>query len=153
MALKLVEKVLGFMGFEEEAVEEEEEKLRSHESVQEEQPWQKKRGKEREKSNVISMHSQRQVKVVVVEPRIFDEAEGIAENLKNRRPVIVNLEQAETDLAKRILDFVSGATYALNGRQQKVGSGIFLFVPSNMDISTDCKDQSSEKSMFLKMRL
>ncbi len=153
MALKLVEKVLGFMGFEEEAIEEEEEKLRSHERVQEEQPWQKKKGKERDKSNVISMHSQRQVKVVVVEPRIYDEAEGIAENLKNRRPVIVNLEQAESDLAKRILDFVSGATYALNGRQQKVGNGIFLFVPSNMDISTDCKDQNREKSMFLKMRL
>ncbi len=152
MALKLVDKVLGFMGFEEETVEEEE-KLRSHEEIQDEQPWQKKKNRERDRSNVISMHAQRQVKVIVVEPRSFDEAKGITDNLKNRRPVIVNLEQAEPDLAKRVVDFVSGATYALNGSQQKVGNGIFLFVPNNMDITSDLKDQNREKNMFLKMRL
>jgi len=143
MAAKLVDKVLSFMGFEEDVVEEEK---HDHEETREEHPWQKK--KEKEKATVFNLHSQRQVHVVVVEPRAFDEVQGITDNLKNRCPVIVNLEQAEPDLAKRVVDFVSGATYALNGSLQKVGSGIFLFVPNNMDISTDLKNQSKEKGMF-----
>ena len=131
MAVKLVDKVLSFMGFEEEAVEEETKFGREEEP--EEQPW-------------------RQVRVVVVEPKSFDEVKDIAENLKNRRPVIVNLEQATPELARRVVDFVMGASFALNGSQQKVGSGIFLFVPSNMDISSELKDQSREKGMFSWMR-
>ena len=89
---------------------------------------------------------------MVVEPKVFDEVKDIAENLKNRRPVIVNLEQATPELARRVVDFVMGASYALNGSQQKVGSGIFLFVPSNMDISSELKEQGREKGMFSWMR-
>jgi len=149
MALKLVDKMLGFIGFEEEPLEEEENRGRD-ETPEEQQPWQRKRGKdkEKEKGAVLNLHTQRQVKVVVVEPRSFDEVQGIVDNLKNRRPVIVNLEQAEPDLAKRVVDFATGATYALNGSSQKVGSSIFLFVPNNVDIASDLKDQNKEKGIF-----
>ncbi|MCL6635639.1 MAG: cell division protein SepF, partial [Peptococcaceae bacterium] len=92
------------------------------------------------------------MRVVVLEPRSFDEAQGIADNLKNRRPVIVNLEHAETDLAKRVLDFMIGATYALNGAMQKVGSGIFLCVPNNVDIASELKEQVRDKGLFSWMR-
>lgn len=143
--MKIVDKMLNFMGFEEE-VEEEEKNV--HEEPREEQSWMKKK----EKGTVISMHAQRQVRVVVVEPRSFEEVKGITDNIKNRRPVIVNLEQAEAELAQRVVDFISGATYALNGSMQKVGSGIFLFVPNNMDISSDYKDQSKGKGMFANVR-
>lgn len=148
MAIKLMDKMLGFMGFEEENVEEEE--RHGSEESHEEQPWQRK--KDKDKGAVLSLHTQRQVRVVVVEPRSFDEVQGITDNLKNRRPVIVNLEQAESDLAKRVVDFVSGATYALNGSLQKVGNGIFLFVPNNIDIASELKDQNREKGMFSWMR-
>lgn len=151
MAPKLVDKVLGFIGFEEEPVEEEEKRGRD-EATEEQQPWQRKREKDREKGAVLNLHTQRQVKVVVVEPRSFDEVQGIADNLKNRRPVIVNLEQAEPDLAKRVVDFATGATYALNGSSQKVGGSIFLFVPNNVDIASDLKDQNKEKGIFSWMR-
>lgn len=150
MAIKLMDKVLGFMGFEEENAEEDEK--RSHEEAHEEQPWLKKREKDKDKGAILSLHAQRQVRVVVVEPRSFDEVQGITDNLKNRRPVIVNLEQAEPELAKRVVDFVSGATYALNGSLQKVGSGIFLFVPNNVDIANELRDQNKEKGIFSWMR-
>lgn len=150
MAIKLVDKVLGFMGFEEEYVEEE--GKNALEESHEEQPWHRKKDRDKDKGTVLSLHAQRQVRVVVVEPRSFDEVQGITDNLKNRRPVIVNLEQAEPELAKRIVDFVSGATYALNGNLQKVGSGIFLFVPNNMDIASDLKDPNREKGIFPWMR-
>lgn len=130
------------MGFEEEVPEEEEKNVL--EEPREEKPWTKKK----EKGTVISMHAQRQVRVVVVEPRSFEEVKGITDNLKNRRPIIVNLEQADAGLAQRVVDFLSGATYALNGSMQKVGSGIFLFVPNNMDISSDYKDLGRGKGMF-----
>jgi cell division inhibitor SepF len=97
---------------------------------------------------VVSLqHAQRQVRVVVVEPRSFEEVKEITDNLKNRRPVILNLEQADAELARRVVDFVIGATYALNGSQQKVGNGVFLFVPANMDIASELKE-SRDKGIF-----
>ncbi|AEG14768.1 Cell division protein sepF [Desulfofundulus kuznetsovii DSM 6115] len=138
MAKKLVDKVLGFMGFEEEPLEEEEkERFREEDSV----PQVKRKGQ------VFSLHTQRQVRVIVAEPRAFEDVQSIAEHLKNRRPVVVNLERAESELARRVVDFVSGATYALNGNMQKVGNGIFLFVPSNMDIAGDIKEYG-ERGIF-----
>jgi len=148
--MKIVDKVLNFMGFEEEVIEEEEKNVRVE--PREEQPWKKKKDKEKEKGTVISMHAQRQIRVVVAEPGSFEEVKGITDNIKNRRPVIINLEQADAALAQRVVDFLTGATYALNGSMQKVGSGIFLFVPNNMDISGDYKDLGKGKGMFANAR-
>jgi cell division inhibitor SepF len=143
MAKKLVDKVMGFIGFDDEFSDEED--------LTEDRSWQDKeetRFSGGKKGQVVKLHSQRQVKVVVAEPRVFEEVQGIADNLKNRCPVIINLEKAEPELAKRVVDFVSGAAYALNGTMQKVGSGMFLFVPNNMDISNELRDQLREKGMF-----
>ena len=148
--MKIVDKVLNFMGFEEEVIEEEEKNVRVE--PREEQPWKKKKDKEKEKGTVISMHAQRQIRVVVAEPGSFEEVKGITDNIKNRRPVIINLEQADAALAQRVVDFLTGATYALNGSMQKVGSGIFLFVPNNMDISGDYKDLGKGKGLFANAR-
>ncbi|MEW6182652.1 MAG: cell division protein SepF [Bacillota bacterium] len=138
MAKKLVDKVLGFIGFEDEQ-EEEQTAVDSQENL-----FRAKKG------SVVSLHSQRQLRVVVCEPRSFDDAQEIADHLKNRRPVVVNLERVETDLARRVVDFISGAVYALGGNVQKVGNGIFLFAPNNVDIAAEAKE--TEKSLFPWMR-
>ncbi|HVJ48214.1 cell division protein SepF [Desulfitobacterium sp.] len=137
---KIFDKVIGIMGFADDEVDEElmEEEEREKE-VQEGRP------SSRKGAQVVSIHSQKQVKVVVLEPTTFDESQNIADQLKNRRPVIVNLENVDHNLAKRIVDFVSGATYALGGNMQKVGQGIFLFVPNNVDISGESREDSKEK--------
>lgn len=134
MSKRLVDKVLGFIGFEDEPYED---------RVQAEPQDALLRGK---KGAVVSLHTQRQMRVMVSEPRSFDDAQEIADHLRNRRPVIVNLERVETELARRVVDFVSGAAYALSGSVQKVGGGIFLFAPNNVDISKEGKD--SEKGIF-----
>lgn len=124
-----MDRVLHFMGFEEEAPEQlQEERLTD------------KAAESRRKATVVNLHAQRQVRVVVVEPKSFDHAQSIVENLKARRPVIVNLEYVETEVARRIVDFVSGAALALSGSQQKVGGGIFLFVPNNVEIEGEAKE-------------
>lgn len=142
---KLLDKVIGIMGFSEEEmeddfIEEEEKEVVDRDEVR---PTSTRKG-----AQVVSIHTQKQIKVVVMEPTAFEESQNIADQLKNRRPVIVNLENAERNLAKRIVDFVSGTTYALGGNMQKVGNGIFLFVPNNVDISGEMKDDLKEKGFF-----
>lgn len=143
---KLFDKVIGIMGFADEDLEEDyfEEEEEKEEVVREEQ----RTTSNRKGAQVVSIHTQKQIKVVVMEPQSFEDSQNIADQLKNRRPVIVNLENAEHNLAKRIVDFVSGATYALGGNMQKVGNGIFLFVPNNVDISGEMKDDFKEKGFF-----
>ncbi len=143
---KIMDKVLGFMGFEEEEVEilEEEDMAVNDEDG----------GKKKKSGTLFSLHSQKNIRVVVCEPKVFEDCQTIADNLKNRRPVIVNLEEADKELAKRVVDFVSGTTYALNGGTQKVGNGIFLFVPSNMDIASETREaeKDKEKGLFTWVR-
>ena len=76
------------------------------------------------------------VKVIVVEPRSFEEVQTIVDQMKARRPVILNLESLDKDLAQKILNFLNGAIYALNGETQRVSAGIFFFAPPGVDVST-----------------
>ena len=140
---KLIDKVIGIMGFSDEEPEEDifQENEREKNSQEEVRSG-------RKNTQVVSIHSQKQMRVVVMEPSSFEEAQNIADQLKSRRPVIVNLENAEKMLAKRIVDFISGTTYALNGNMQKVGNSIFLFVPTNVDISGEMRDELKDKGLF-----
>jgi cell division inhibitor SepF len=96
-----------------------------------------------ERENVISMQDKTlkaitsQFKIVVIEPKTFDECPKLVDSLKSRKPVIINLEKMETDTARKIFDFLSGATYALNGNVQKIANNIFVFLPENVDVSTN----------------
>lgn len=74
-------------------------------------------------------------KMVIIEPKNFDECPKLVDNLKGRKPVIINLEKIESDMARKIFDFLSGATYALNGNVQKIANNIFVFAPENVDIT------------------
>ena len=140
MAKKIMDKVLGIMGLDDDE-KEVEEVFEEHENNQSKNA--KKSGQ------VLSIHSQKQMRVVVMEPKSFEDSQAIADNLKNRRPVIVNLDHLDCEVAKRVIDFCSGTTYALNGSLQKVGNGIYLFVPNNVDIAAEIKeDERGSKSVF-----
>jgi len=102
------------------------------------------------KQNVVSLQSvQKTSKVVLFEPRVYAEAQEIADHLKSRRAVVVNLQRIQHDQAKRIVDFLSGTVYAIGGDIQQVGSKIFLCTPDNVDvtgsISVVPEDESSIK--------
>lgn len=142
---KLIDRVIGIMGFADD--EEQEDRFEEKEKDSEKSTHEEVRTN-RKNAQVVSIHSQKQMRVVVMEPKSFEEAQNIADQLKTRRPVIVNLENAEKVLAKRIVDFISGTTYALNGNMQKVGNGIFLFVPNNVDISGEMRDELKDKGLF-----
>jgi len=76
-----------------------------------------------------------QLKMVVKEPHGYDECPDMVDNLKAKKPLVINLEHLETDVARKIFDFLSGATYALNGNVQKVANNIFVFSPDNVDVA------------------
>ena len=80
-------------------------------------------------------------RLVVIEPRGFEDCPRLVDNLKARKPVIINLENLEQDIARKIFDFLSGATYALNGNVQKVANDIFVFAPENVDIAGNMENK------------
>lgn len=89
-----------------------------------------------QKNNIVSLQSvQKSSKVVLIEPRVYAEAQDIADQLKNRRAVVVNLQRIDRDQAKRIVDFLSGTVYAIGGDIQKIGTDIFLCTPDNIEVS------------------
>lgn len=96
--------------------------------------------------NVVSLQSiQKTSKVILLEPRVYSEAQEIADHLKNRKAVIVNLQRIEHDQAKRIVDFLSGTVYAIGGDIQKIGASIFLCTPDNVEISGNISELVQEQ--------
>ena len=81
-----------------------------------------------------SMNQSGPFKMVVIEPKSLDECRKLVDNLRARKPVIINLERVETDLARKMFDFLGGATYALSGTVQRINQNIYIFAPKNVDI-------------------
>ncbi len=88
-------------------------------------------------------------KMILLEPRAYSESQQIADHLKNRNSVVVNLKRVTSDQAKRIIDFLSGTIYAIGGSMEKIGVGIYLCTPKNVSvqgkITEDNKDSKDKK--------
>ena len=80
------------------------------------------------------------MKVVIVEPKAFEDSENIANQLRDMRPVVINFENTDPHEAARIVDFVSGATFALDGKLEKIGKDIFICVPVNVTVDYTDKE-------------
>ena len=107
--------------------------LTENDEIGEEQPSQSKQ----DQSKIVSINRsnrQKKFKVIFHNPSSFDEVEEIVDDLKNNKAVIINLEDKDHNMARRFIDFVSGAVYGLNGNIQKIGSGVFIFTPNNIKI-------------------
>jgi cell division inhibitor SepF len=104
------------------------------------------------KNNVVSIHSQKNARVVLTEPRSYDEAQEIADQLKSRRSVVVNLQRVRREQAIRIVDFLSGTVYALGGHISKLGPDIFLCTPDSVEVSGTITEMLSEDADYPKMR-
>ncbi len=90
-----------------------------------------------------------QMKVMVIEPVSFDDAQQVADHIRNHKPVVVNFENTNGDIAKRIIDFISGTTYALSGDIKKVGKNVFMCAPDNVSVnfSEETKKQPQNTTM------
>lgn len=128
------------MGAEDEDIEEYDDENEEYDDEEELEP----RGLfGRKNSKVVNMSQQ--VRMVIMQPTNFEQAENICDLLKEKKSVIINLEYVNKDIARRIIDVVSGAAHALDGHMQKVSSSIFLVAPYNYDISSDSREETRSK--------
>ena len=99
---------------------------------------------------VVNIHTNSQMKVVIAEPKKYDDVTIIADHLRQRRAVIVNLEsvEEEPEVKKSIYYFISGAVYILDGSMQKVSKSIFILAPNNVDIDANIKKELESKAFF-----
>ena len=117
--------------------------------VQEEEPEENRQ----QADNVVDFKNKAktasQMKVMVIEPVSFDDAQQVADHIRNHKPIVVNFENTNGDIAKRIIDFISGTTYALSGDIKKVGKNVFMCAPDNVSVnfSEETKKQPQNTTM------
>jgi len=96
----------------------------------------------------VGARSNGDVQVHLVVPKSFNDAQQIADKFKNSIPVILNLQGSDTDLSKRLIDFASGLTYALDGGMQRIADKVFMLTPRNVEISAEERARLIEKGFF-----
>jgi len=106
--------------------------------------------KERPRGTIISLPQRQKAEIVIVEPNSFGEAREIAEILKQKKSIIINMRKAEKELARRIIDFLSGISCAIDGQVQQITDMIFLFTPGNIEVVCPFnknKEKDKERTM------
>ena len=98
---------------------------------------------------VVNIHATTQFQVVLVKPEKYEEAAGIADNLNEKRTVVLNLEATSKDIARRLLDFLSGVAYANNGQIKRVANSTYIITPYNVDVMGDLIDELESNGMFM----
>ena len=140
MAGSIMNKVLELFSSNEEE-EEEEEVLNNRgyntEEEEEEEETEGKRFFGNRRAKVVNMPQAQQIKMVISQPTSFEQSEEICQYLKEKKSCIVNLEYVNKDVARRIVDFISGGVYSLDAHIQKVSNSIFLIAPTNYEISNE----------------
>lgn len=99
-------------------------------------------------NKVVNINATAQLQVVLVKPDKFENAAEIADHLKDKRTVVINLEQTNKEIARRLLDFLSGVAYAYQGKFQKIASNTFLITPYNVGIMGDIIDELESNGLY-----
>ena len=141
MSGAIMNKVWGFLGMDPARDnEEDEEEVDNYEEKDIEEEIEEPEDRKifgRRNNKVVSMPQVQQVKMAICQPTSFEQAEDICDLLKEKKSIIINLEYVNKDVARWIVDVVSGAVHALDGHIQKVSNALFLIAPFNYDITSD----------------
>ena len=100
------------------------------------------------RGKVVNIHATTQLKVVLVKPERFENASEIADHLKERRTVVINLESTHKDIARRLVDFLSGVAYAGEGKIKKVAANTYIITPYHVDIEGDLIDELENNGLY-----
>ena len=99
-------------------------------------------------NKVVNIHATTQLKVVLVKPERFENASEIADHLKDKRTVVLNLESTNKDIARRLIDFLSGVAYAGEGKIKKVAANTYIITPYHVDIEGDLIDELDNNGLY-----
>ena len=112
--------------------------------------WDDRRGSDdRRSSKVVNIHATTQLKVVLVKPERFENASEIADHLREKRTVVLNLESTNKDIARRLIDFLSGVAYAGDGKIKKVSANTYIITPYSVDLMGDLIDELESSGLYL----
>lgn len=103
----------------------------------------------RSNNKVVNINATTQLAVVLVKPEKFENAAEVADHLREKRTVVLNLEQTNKDVARRLVDFLSGVTYAQDGKIKKVANSTFIITPYNVDILGDLIDELENNGLYI----
>ena len=130
--------------------DEDEEEFDDFEEVPRKDTFEDRRNKTEDRRNkVVNIHATTQLKVVLVKPERFENASEIADHLKDKRTVVLNLESTNKDVARRLVDFLSGVAYAGEGKIKKVAANTYLITPYHVDIEGDLIDELENNGLYL----
>ena len=101
------------------------------------------------RNKVVNIHATAQLKVVLVKPERFENASEIADHLREKRTVVLNLESTNKDIARRLVDFLSGVAYAGEGKIKKVAANTYIITPYSVDIMGDLIDELENNGLYL----
>ena len=101
------------------------------------------------RNKVVNIHATAQLKVVLVKPERFENASEIADHLRDKRTVVLNLESTNKDIARRLVDFLSGVAYAGDGKIKKVAANTYIITPYSVDIMGDLIDELENNGLYL----
>ena len=107
------------------------------------------RRSEDRRNKVVNIYATTQLKVVLVKPERFENASEIADHLKEKRTVVINLESTNKDIARRLIDFLSGVAYAGEGKIKKVAANTYIITPYHVDIMGDLIDELENNGLYL----
>ena len=127
---------------------EEEEKTTTH-TLFDERKEERKTTTDDRHNKVVNIHATAALKVVLVKPERFENASEIADHLREKRTVVMNLESTNKDVARRLIDFLSGVAYAGDGKIKKVAANTFIITPYSVDIMGDLIDELENSGLYL----
>ena len=129
--------------------DEDEEEFDDFKEVPRKDTFEDRRNKTEDRRNkVVNIHATTQLKVVLVKPERFENASEIADHLKDKRTVVLNLESTNKDVARRLVDFLSGVAYAGEGKIKKVAANTYLITPYHVDIEGDLIDELENNGLY-----
>ena len=129
--------------------EDEDEEFEEFEETPRKEVFEDRRPKLEDRRNkVVNIHATTQLKVVLVKPERFENASEIADQLKDKRTVVLNLESTNKDVARRLVDFLSGVAYAGEGKIKKVAANTYIITPYHVDIEGDLIDEQENNGLY-----
>lgn len=146
--MSLVDKFKSFIGYPEDDYyddDDEIEPVQAREREREAVPFD---SSDKRSNKVVNIHATTQLQVVLVKPERFEDASGIADHLNAKRTIVLNLESANKDVTRRLIDFLSGVAYANNGQIKRVANSTYIITPYNVGIMGDLLDELESSGVF-----
>ena len=149
----MLEKIKDFFGFDQDEIDSTSDSLNDYDSVEEPQPQERRPRRfddrsDKKNDKIVNINATTQLEVVLVKPEAYADGSIVADHLINRRTVVLNLESTNKEVSRRLLDFLSGVAYAIDGQIKRVANSTFIITPYNVGVVGDILDELENSGVY-----